>query len=339
MLGKTLTLTVFEVDPASIRFEDVETGAFDRVPSPSRVARKTVVAGWCHPANPLLPPSPDACKQGSWWWLGLRVDTWAAPAGRMRHELDLRKRDWLQETGRERVPKTVVNEMKEQLFVELARPSTKLHTVALNLLSGRLLLDSASSAAQAAFDRAWSKSWPALLPERRTSEHFGSSRFLLWLWWRLEERERDLNVAGQVWDLWVDEQIEFEGGGTSSRVKGGSAGTHRPSFASLTAGLLPSRIRLGFSAQGCDQSVMLCRPPEEIRSLRFSSSCEGLEDQMDRVEAALEVLDELDRRYIALVSDEDSQASVERAIEEWKSEWNRTLAPTKEVSNDAAPAA
>lgn len=330
MLGKTVNLTRYAVEPALIDWESVEDGAFDRLPPPTRKPRKILRAGWCHPSNPLLRVDSAACRHEPWWFLGLRIDTWAAPAGALRHQLDLRKRDWMEETGRQRVPKVVVTELRDNLYVELTQPRTKLIPVALNVGTGAVYVGSTSQDAQVAVAQVWGRTVSGPL-ERHVSEHLGSPRFLLWLWYRVEHGRVEVSSGSLRWEIWVDEHMEFEGGGTTSKVaSGSSAGTSRPSYASLTAGLLPVKVRLGSSAEGRERSVLLGRPPEQVRSLRFAAPGADVAEQLFAVEESLALLDQLDAQYAAIASDDDALSELEADLDRWKAEWNRTLAPDPE---------
>ncbi len=328
MLGKNLSLTRYSADAASARWPSVESASFHRLPMPVAPTRKTTRAGWCHPDNPLLDVSLLDCKHEPWWHIGLRVDTWAAPGRALKHALDVRKREWLVEMGRERVPSAVVSELRDALYGELARPTTQHCEVAWNLGTGTLLLGSATQDFQAALESTWRRTWEAS-PARYDNEHLGTPRFLLWLWHRFEHGHTEQLAAGHLWDLWIDEEMGFEGGNTTSKVKSNSAGTSRPSYASLTAGLMPVKVRLGFSRAGRDHSVMLQRPPEEVRSLRFTAAAVELGERLEEVEECLELLDTLGDRYRQLAQDPDRMEAAETAIDAWKTDWNRTLAPAE----------
>lgn len=335
MLGKTSTFTRYTVDPSLLRWDAVEESAFDRLPPSSTPKMNGQRLGWCHPDNALLPPEPAACKHEPWWIFGLRIDAWKKPSS-FKHKLDLRKRVWLEDSGRERVPAAIVRELTEQLFLETAETATRLVPVAVCTQTGEIWLGSVSGPIQAAFETAWGKALPESLLQRKISEHLGSHRFLLWLWWRIEQGHKELHSEGRLWDIWVDEQLEFSGGGSASRVRGGNAGTLRPSYASLTAGLQLLKLRLGLSSEGRDRSVMLGRPPEEIRSLKFTAEEPEVDAQLYAVQEVLGVIDELDRQYASIASDPDRLTQLEESIDRWKRDWDRTLAPATTEDPNAA---
>jgi recombination associated protein RdgC len=85
----------------------------------------------------------ERCLFSQYFAWSLRIDNKTLPSKLLSALLDLRIRDWLAETGRERIPARVKGEIKEQIELELfprQLPSVGVHDIAWDLKSGTIRL-------------------------------------------------------------------------------------------------------------------------------------------------------------------------------------------------------
>jgi DNA recombination-dependent growth factor C len=107
--------------PSSLKREDMlealSKNAFRKPPSAATGGETT---GWVSLQNLCITDFPyDDCWFNQYFVFSLRSDNKRLPAQLLRAMVDLRARDWLAETGREKIPARVRAEIKEQLELEL----------------------------------------------------------------------------------------------------------------------------------------------------------------------------------------------------------------------------
>ena len=91
--------------------------AFRKPPSAATGGETT---GWVNLHNLCITEFPyEECWFNQYFVFSLRVDNKRLPAKLLRAMLDLRCKEWLSESGREKVPATVRRELREQLELEL----------------------------------------------------------------------------------------------------------------------------------------------------------------------------------------------------------------------------
>jgi len=97
--------------------ESLGEKAFKKPPS-AATGGETI--GWVSIHNLCVTDFPyDECWFNQYLIFSLRMDNKRLPAKLLKAMLDLRVRDWLIETGREKIPAAVKRELKEQLELEL----------------------------------------------------------------------------------------------------------------------------------------------------------------------------------------------------------------------------
>lgn len=97
--------------------EALANNAFRKPPSAATGGETT---GWVNLHNLCITDFPyDECWFNQYLIFSLRMDNKRLPAKLLKAMLDLRVRDWLSETGREKIPAAVKSELREQLELEL----------------------------------------------------------------------------------------------------------------------------------------------------------------------------------------------------------------------------
>ena len=97
--------------------EALSKNAFRKPPSEAKGGEN---AGWVNLHNLCITDFPHQdCWYNQYFCFSLRVDNKRLPARLLRAMLDLRVREWLGETGREKIPAAVRSELREQLELEL----------------------------------------------------------------------------------------------------------------------------------------------------------------------------------------------------------------------------
>lgn len=106
--------------------------------------------------------SGESCFFTQYFCFSLRIDNKRLPAKLVKALLELRMRDWLAESGREKVPTVVKKEMREQLELELfprQLPSVAVHDVCWDLTRGTAHFFSNSGRANEVFRTLFAKSF------------------------------------------------------------------------------------------------------------------------------------------------------------------------------------
>jgi DNA recombination-dependent growth factor C len=121
--------------PSSLAGEDMLEAlakhAFRKPPSAATGGENT---GWVNLHNLCVTDFPyDECWFNQYFVFSLRIDNKRLPSQLLRAMVDLRVRDWLAESGREKIPGGLKTEIKEQIELELfpkQLPAVAAHNVA-----------------------------------------------------------------------------------------------------------------------------------------------------------------------------------------------------------------
>ena len=123
-----------EAPPRDAWLEALAEHCFREPPSAARGGENL---GWVSLHNLCITEfTLNDCFYNQYFCWSLRIDNKRIPGKLLKALLDLRTRDWMAETGRERVPATVKAEMREQLELELfprQLPSVTVHDLAWDL--------------------------------------------------------------------------------------------------------------------------------------------------------------------------------------------------------------
>ena len=116
--------------------EALREHAFRQPPSAARGGENL---GWVNLKNLCITDfDHESCLLNQYFCWSLRIDNKRIPAKLLKALLELRMTEWLNETGRERVPASVKAEIREQLELELfprQLPSVAVHDVCWDLHS------------------------------------------------------------------------------------------------------------------------------------------------------------------------------------------------------------
>jgi len=108
-----------------------------RFREPPSAARGGENLGWVNPHNLCVTEfDVNSCYYSNYFVWSLRIDNKKLPGKLLAALLELRMRDWMAETGREKVPARVKAEIREQLELELfprQLPSVAVHDICWDL--------------------------------------------------------------------------------------------------------------------------------------------------------------------------------------------------------------
>ena len=137
------------------RDEWLQALAEHRFREPPSAARGGENLGWVSLQNLCVTDfTHHGCFFNQYFCWSLRVDNKTLPSKLLAALLDLRVKDWLNETGRERIPARMKGEIKEQLELELfprQLPSVGVHDVCWDLAAGTIRLFTNSNKTNEAF--------------------------------------------------------------------------------------------------------------------------------------------------------------------------------------------
>lgn len=159
------------------------------------------------------------------------------------------------------------------------------------------------------------------LYDRIESTRFVGREFLVWIWWKSElfEGEMELRDFGPS-EVWIDDQLILEARGEDveqSRFKGGSPSSSPEAKESLRQGKVPTKARISISRDTRDFSFVIDAESFALSGVKTPALLQ--DEKEERFYERMYLLEELEEMLSALFS--------EFLILRVSPSWGKTIAP------------